>query len=262
MSLLDTAIRAAQAAADAIRQARSAPLNVRSKGFRDEVTAADFAAERAIMAVIHAAHPGHIIMSEEGGETIDYAAWPPPGAVWVIDPLDGTTNYARGIPSYATSVAVMVDGVLEAGAIVDPARGDLFAAARGGGFTVNGAPARVSVRTDFADAVVACDWPREPALRAQIHAVVGRMIAEARTLRCHGSAALNLAYVAAGWYDVYLHLTLQPWDMAAGVLMLLEAGGRITRLTGEPFSLADGSVLATNGALHEAALAHARAALP
>lgn len=261
MSLLETAIRAAQAASDAIRRARAEPLRVQSKGYRDEVTAADFAAERAIIDAIRADYPDHAILSEEGGDDA-LAAWtPPPGAVWIIDPLDATTNYARGIPIYSTSVAAAVGGVLEAGAVMNPVDGFLFAAARGQGFTVNGAPARVNARTDFADAAIACDWPRDPQARATVHAITGHMIAEARTLRCHGSAALNLAYVAAGWYDVYLHMTLNPWDMAAGVLMVLEAGGRVTGLRGEPFALTDGSLLATNGALHEAALAHVRAVL-
>ena len=262
VSLLETAIQAAEAAAEAIRRARQEPLQVQSKGYRDEVTAADFAAERAIMDVIHARYPDHPILSEESISDAALAAWtPPPGVVWVIDPLDGTTNYAHSIPTYATSIGAVVDGVPQAGAIMDVATGVLFAGARGQGVTVDGAPARVSARASFGEAIVACDWAREPEVRSQIYAVVGHMLSACRSLRRHGSAALTLAYVAAGWYDVYLHMALKPWDMAAGVLMVQEAGGRVTTAHGEPFSLTGGSLLASNGALHEAALAHVRAAL-
>jgi myo-inositol-1(or 4)-monophosphatase len=260
-ALLSTAIEAARAAAEALRQARSRPLNVHWKGFRDIVTDADLAAERAILDVIRTAYPDHNVLSEEDATPKQDAWTPPPGALWIIDPLDGTTNFARGVPSYCTSVAVAFDGVLQAGAIFDPARDTLFAAARGEGFTINGEPAHVSEESDLALAVGACDWPRDRKTRARAVAIAERMLIHARTVRAQGSAALNLAYVAAGWYDFYFHPDLSPWDLAAGALMVQEAGGALTTLEGAPFDMSARSLLISNGRLHEAAFGQVRAAL-
>lgn len=261
MSLLQTAVAAAEAAAEAIRQARAKPISVKSKGYRDVVTGADFAAERAITEIIRAEHPGHAILSEEDPD-IDLAAWTPPdGAVWIIDPLDGTTNFSRGIPAYSTSVAVMVDGKLEAGAIIDPVRRLTFAGARGQGVTLNGEPVHVNERTDFNETVVACDWARDPDIRTKLIAIVNQIAPQCRSIRTEGSAALHLAYVAAGWYDVYFHASLAPWDLAAGVLLVREAGGQATALGGDPFHLTEGSVLVSNGLLHATAVVWIQRAL-
>ncbi|MBN1286855.1 MAG: inositol monophosphatase [Anaerolineae bacterium] len=261
MSFLQTAVAAAEAAAEAIRRARVQPLEVKSKGYRDIVTAADFAAERAIVEVIHRTYPDHAILSEEDA-ALDLAAWTPPGGViWIIDPLDGTTNFSRGIPSYSTSVGVMVDGVLEAGVIIDPVRNFTFAGARGQGATLNGAPMQVNTHTGFSEAVVGCDWARDPGARATLLAIVGQMAIHCRTIRTEGSAALHMAYVAAGWYDLYFHTSLSPWDMAAGVLLIEEAGGQVTSLYGAPFDITEESLLVSNGLLHAEAVVRVQRAL-
>lgn len=223
---------------------------VHSKGYRDIVTAADLAAEELILARLRATFPSHAITSEEAGADAEAAS-----TRWLVDPLDGTTNFAHHNPNFCVSLAVAQDGAPVVGVIYDPLRDFLFTAARGAGAALNGAPLHSSGVTTLADATFAVDWPRKPRPRQELWQRAGKLMVEARTMRVLGAAALNMAYVAAGWFDLYLARVLGPWDMAAGVLIAQEAGAVAATLDGAPWTLAHPDlVLAATPALLEAYL--------
>lgn len=245
MNLLDTAIEAARAAGQEIIRRWPQERDVRSKGFRDIVTDADLAAQEALIAIIRARFPQHGILSEEGLAPTNNA-----DTVWVLDPLDGTTNYARRLPSFSVSVAVARSDALIVGVVYDPLRDYIFCAERGAGATWNGQRLRVSQVDDLGQAVAGVDFAREPAIRSSQMATMVVCSERIRTFRSFGSAALGLCFVAAGWLDAYFHLSLAPWDVAAGALMVTEAGGAITSTDGKPWSHTQPRCLATNGKLH------------
>lgn len=245
MNLLDTAIEAARAAGQEIIRRWPQERDVRSKGFRDIVTDADLAAQEALIAIIRARFPQHGILSEEGLAPTNDA-----DTVWVLDPLDGTTNYARRLPSFSVSVAVARRDALIVGVVYDPLRDYIFCAERGAGATWNGQRLRVSQVDDLGQAVAGVDFAREPAIRSSQMATMVVCSERIRTFRSFGSAALGLCFVAAGWLDAYFHLSLAPWDVAAGALMVTEAGGAITSTDGKPWSYTQPRCLATNGKLH------------
>jgi myo-inositol-1(or 4)-monophosphatase len=249
---LETAVEAALAAGAVLRRHWPRARRVRSKGWRDLVTDADLAAQAAIQAVIAARCPGDAFLGEEGAQAVDLAAG---GPLWIVDPLDGTTNFAHRFPSFAVSVAQSRAGVLEAGAIYDPLRRTLFYAERGGGAFLRqgrGRPRRLrpSAVAALDDAVVGVDWARDPALRARVLQALDRVATQGRTVRAIGTAALGLAYVAAGWLDAYYHLSLMPWDVAAGALIVAEAGAALTTAAGGAWRLGIPHVAASNGAVH------------
>jgi myo-inositol-1(or 4)-monophosphatase len=257
MTYLETAIGAAQAGGEELLRRLPDEREVRYKGPRDLVTDADVAAQTAIAALIAAWHPEHALLGEEGPGTADLLG---PRPVWIVDPLDGTSNYARRLPTFSVSVAVAEAGHVLAGAIYDPLRQETFYAERGqGAFVRRGSappePLRVSATDDLARALVALDWPREPRMRAQALAALGRVAVACHTVRSLGSAALELAYVAAGRLDAYFQLALQPWDAAAGWLLVNEAGGRVTTPGGGEWGLRPGGIAASNGTLHGAFIA-------
>ena len=176
-----------------------------------------------------------MIASEENDFGQGITDWAPPqGLWWLTDPLDGTTNYSRGLPHFCVTVAVLEGWEPIGGAIFDPLRNQMFAAVRGGGATLDGQPLRTSERADPADAVLEAGLARGVAPRRQSLAIFNTLATECRTVRTAGAAALALAYVAAGWLEAYIHLTLRPWDCAAGVLMIREAGGAVSRPDGGP----------------------------
>jgi len=245
MNLLDTAIEAARAAGQEIIRRWPQERDVRSKGFRDIVTDADLAAQEALIAIIRARFPQHGILSEEGLAPTNDA-----DTVWVLDPLDGTTNYARRLPSFSVSVAVARSDALIVGVVYDPLRDYIFCAERGAGATWNGQRLRVSQVDDLSQAVAGVDFAREPAIRSSQMATMVVCSERIRTFRSFGSAALGLCFVAAGWLAAYFHLSLAPWDVAAGALMVTEAGGAITSTDGKPWSYTQPRCLATNGKLH------------
>ncbi|MBN1815576.1 MAG: inositol monophosphatase [Anaerolineae bacterium] len=244
--MLQTAIEAAHRAGKVIAERYPAPRSVTVKGYRDIVTEVDTAAESIIIDLISKRFPGHAILSEEaGGKGIGA------GITWVIDPLDGTTNYARRVPFFCTSVGVLEDGDPLAGAIYDPLRDQTFAAERGKGATLNGKPIHASQASPLSHTVLALDWGHSDTVRAQALNLLHRIVPCCGTMRALGSAALALAYVATGWLDGYFNLALKPWDAAAGMLLIAEAGGRCTTLRGEPCRVDIPACLTTNGLVHD-----------
>jgi myo-inositol-1(or 4)-monophosphatase len=248
--MLQTAIEAAHKAGRVITERYPARRSVTVKGYRDIVTEVDTAAESIVIDLIRQRFPGHAILSEEaGGKGIGA------GYTWVIDPLDGTTNYARRVPFFCTSVGVLEDGKPLAGAIYDPLRGQTFAAERGKGATLNGKPVHASQTSPLSHTVLALDWGHSDTVRARALDLLLRIAPRCGTVRALGSAALALAYVATGWLDGYFNLALKPWDIAAGILIIAEAGGRCTTLHGEPACVDTPACLATNGLIHDELLA-------
>lgn len=222
-------------------------LEVRTKRPADFVSEADLRAEQAIREVLTRATPTYGLLLEESGAHAGQRA----DRCWLVDPLDGTTNFLHGIPHFCVSIALEGPEGLLLGLILDPARDELFLAARGGGATRCGRPLRVSRRASLDDAVLAtgipvANWTGQEDFLRQLGAVMPRCAG----VRRFGSAALDLAYVAAGRYDGYWERALAPWDVAAGALLVQEAGGRVTDLAGGTDWLRGRAIAATNGPLH------------
>jgi myo-inositol-1(or 4)-monophosphatase len=222
---------------------------VRLKGVRDIVTDADVAAQAIIVKVIRQQFPDHGFLAEEEGAGNQAGEW-----VWIIDPLDGTVNYARGLPWFAVSVALAHCGHVVAGVVWNPLRQDLYAAASGAGALLNGQSIHVSSRAPLAQAIIGLDWARNPTVRAQVLSALNRLAPAVGTVRAIGSAALALCYVATGQLDAYFHLALQPWDGAAAGLLVREAGGQVTNLSGAEWEYAMPACAASNGLLQTALL--------
>lgn len=251
-ALYETAERAARAAGAEARRWFDQESNPRDKGFRALVTEGDLAAQRAAMAVIRARFPDHAILAEEeGADAIDEEHLPD-GVTWVIDPVDGTTNFARHLPFFNVSLAATIDGQSAVGVVFDPLHDNLFAAVRGQGARLDGRPLQVGNRAQLADSLVGFDSPPEPEGRRRQWAVMSEIAARCRTVRELGAAALGMAFVAAGWLDAYLHLGLHPWDAAAGALLVEEAGGVVRQPNGEAWRLGHPSVLMCNPGLLDA----------
>ena len=243
--LLEGAIAAAKAGAAVLAEKFGGNRQIEHKGHIDLVTDADKAAEEAILAVIRSRFPEHAILAEEEGASGDSPFR------WIVDPLDGTTNYAHGIPHFCTSVACEVNGRLEVGVIVDPLRDEIFSAARGRGAFLGGRRLQVTDAAQLDRAVLATGFPYWVQERTdEVMELFGAFLHVARGLRRYGSAALDLAWVAAGRYDGFFELKLKPWDVAAGVLLVEEAGGLVTGLEGGPFDLQQGDTMAAGAALH------------
>jgi myo-inositol-1(or 4)-monophosphatase len=202
-------------------------------------------------AMIAERFPDHQVLAEEMGG----AATAPPGPCWVFDPIDGTTNFAHGLPIFCSSLALEIDGVAEVAAVYDPTRKELFTAERGGGAFLNGKPLRVSHAATLVDAMLVTGFPYD--IHSRVDEIVGlfaAFVAKARAVRRLGSAAIDLCYVAAGRLDGFWESDLKPWDIAGGALIVAEAGGRITNMAGEPFTSRGGHVLAANEHLYPAML--------
>jgi myo-inositol-1(or 4)-monophosphatase len=214
-------------------------LKVEKKGHNDFVSEADHAAEAAVIEVIRRHYPEHAILAEESGAQGDS------DTVWIIDPLDGTTNYLHGFPVFCVSVGVQVNGRVEAAAVYDPMRQELFAASRGNGATLDDHKIRVSGRQDLDHALVGTGFPfrqgdteTEPYL-----AMLGKIIRNTAGVRRPGAAALDLCYVAAGRLDAFFETGLKAWDLAAGALIIREAGGIVSGLDGSENYFESGHVL-------------------
>jgi myo-inositol-1(or 4)-monophosphatase len=226
-------------------------LRIDKKGTIDLVTEVDVAIEKMFRALIAERFPDHAILAEEFGG----AQAAPSGPCWVFDPLDGTTNFAHGLPIFCSTVALEIDGVAEVAAIYDPNRRELFTAERGCGARLNGHPLKPSSATNLVDAMLVTGFPYDVHKRVdEIVGLFADFVGVARAVRRLGSAAIDLCYVAAGRMDGFWEADLKPWDIAGGALVVAEAGGRVTTLTGDTFTSRMGSVLATNARIHDAML--------
>jgi len=261
--------QAALAAGALMRQNYQKPHEITMKGTIDPVTETDFQCQEIIINIIKQAFPDHGFLAEEragegeGGQPPPAApdhprpglAWeadPPPACRWIIDPLDGTVNFAHGFPMFCVSIALERDGALEYGVVYDPLRDELFEGRRGGGATLNGRPIRVSGAAKLEQALIGTGFPYDIRERVpQTLARLGRMLAGAQGVRRAGSAALDLGYLACGRLDGFYEEHLKPWDTAAGILLVTEAGGTITTFAGGDYDLYSPDIVASNGRLHE-----------
>lgn len=244
--MLNIAIKAARSAGAIINRASLDLdlLKITTKGPNDFVSEVDRAAEQAIIETLLAAYPGHGILAEESGRTH--------GArdsefIWIIDPLDGTTNFLHGFPVYAVSIALAHRGQVQQAVVYDPARNDLFYASKGRGAYLNDKRLRASKRTRLSDALIGTGFPfRKGDNFKRYVQMFEEVMQHCAGLRRPGAAALDLCYVAAGWYDGFFETGLNPWDIAAGSLMITEAGGLIGNFTGEADYLYQREVVAGN----------------
>jgi len=251
--LLNFAIQTARDAGRVLAEKFGRALQVSHKGDIDLVTEADLAAERLIVERIRSHHPRHALLAEEAGE-VRAVAGADSDYKWIVDPLDGTTNYAHGYPVFCVSIALEHAGRVVVGVVHDPLRDETFAAERGAGATVNGRTARVSDTAELNRALLCTGFPYDVRERAEFARHFHNFIMHAQGVRRDGAAALDLAYVAAGRFDGFWEEGLRPWDVAAGVLLVEEAGGRVTHYDGRPFHIYQPPIAASNGLIHDAML--------
>jgi myo-inositol-1(or 4)-monophosphatase len=227
------------------------PIRVDKKGEIDLVTEVDIAVERYFRALVAERFPGHRVLGEELQES-DAERKPVPGYCWVFDPVDGTTNFAHGLPIFCASLGLEIDGRVEIGAVYDPSRRELFTAERGQGARLNGVPLRVSDTSAVSEALLVTGFPYDIRQNGEeILGLFGHFVQRSRAVRRLGSAALDLCYVAAGRLDGYWEATLKPWDTCAGALIVEEAGGRVTTWDGSPYQSRQLSLVASNGHIHQ-----------
>lgn len=248
-SLHDTAVTAAKAAGAVLLDLWKRTRRIQFKGEINLVTDADRRAEETIVSMLRTRFPDHQILAEEGSRGGTSSSFR-----WIVDPLDGTTNYAHGYPHFAVSVALEVDGEVELGVVYDPILRELFTGERGGGASVNGRPLRVSSVREMLRALGCTGFPYD---RSRFTATLRRweyFVHRLQGVRRDGSAALDICYVAAGRFDVFWEDGLAPWDSAAACLIVQEAGGIVTGFRGEKPDIYRGDIVATNGMLHQAML--------
>ena len=217
---------------------------VEQKGEHDLVSAVDREAESAIIDILRNAYPQHGVLAEESGESIESRS----GLTWIIDPLDGTTNFLHGIPHFAVSIALAKGNRIEHGVVFDPVRTEAFTASRGYGAQLNERRIRVSTRGDLDSAVLGTGIPfrNVDKVLPMYMPMFDAMVRRCRGIRRAGSAALDLAYVAAGRFDGFWEIGLKPWDMAAGAVLVEEAGGLVSDFSGNPLFMESGNLLCAN----------------
>ena len=243
---LSVAHEAARMAGALLKEHIGGPRSITFKGQIDMVTEMDRRSEQVIVEALLDAFPGHAVLAEEetrieGGS----------GLLWIIDPLDGTTNYAHGYPNFAVSIGLEHRDQIIVGVVYDPLRDELFSAVRGEGAHLNGRRISVSVNDQLIRSLLATGFPYDRATSPVNNlSEFNRMVLRSQEVRRCGSAALDLCSVAAGRLDGYWELKLKPWDVAAGSLIVQEAGGILTALSGGPFQVRDDSVVASNGLIH------------
>jgi len=246
--LLKFASEIAREAGAVLKYGFSQRLSVRYKGRIDPVTQFDLKSEKLITSSITKQFPNHAILAEEGTDVEMKSAYR-----WVIDPLDGTVNFAHGFPIYCVSIAVEYNEQALAGAVYDPERDELFSAGFGMGSRLNGQKISVSSETKLERSLLATGFSYKVSTdRKNNIGLFGRMVKTAQAVRRPGSAAIDLCWLAAGRIDGFWELELHPWDTAAARLIVTEAGGKVTRMTGWPYSIFDRDILATNGHVHRA----------
>ncbi len=246
--LLEAALHAATEAGAILERGFGTSFDIASKeGRHNLVTEFDLASENCIINVLQSYTPTATILTEESGEHAGSGE-----VTWVIDPLDGTVNFAHNIPIFCVSIAAVIDGTVVAGVIHHPLQNETFSAIAGGGAFLNGEPIHVSRTSQLRDAILVTGFPynvhENP---GKCISTFGDILSLGIPIRRLGSAALDLAYVAAGRFDGYWEVELQPWDMAAGALCVLEAGGMLSHYGHRPFTLGRDSILASNGRIHE-----------
>lgn len=246
--MLNTAIRAARSAGDLILRSsdKVGSLHIDQKGRNDYASEIDRMAEREIINILKTAYPDHAILAEESGahEGNDY--------VWIIDPLDGTTNFLHGFPQYAVSIALKHKGKLEVGVIYDPLRDELFTAKRGGGAMLNNRKLRVTQPNSLKGALLGTGFPFKTDTHLDAYVRMFRALTtECAGIRRAGAAALDLAYVAAGRLDGFWEIGIMEWDMAAGILLIKEAGGVVTDFSFNDNYLESGNVIAGSPKMHQ-----------
>jgi len=212
----------------------------KQKAEREFVTEVDLQAQETIVGTIKAQFPDHDILGEEGSE-LNGSPF-----VWIVDPLDGTNNYLNQLPCFCTSIALRHDGNIVLGVVYDPLNDRLFTTQRN---------LQASRTMSLAEAIIAIAWPANDGAREDTLRLAAAITHNARTLRSFGSAALSLCYVAAGWLDGFIHADIEPWDAAAGALIVREAGGKVTDFAGQPWQIDSKRLIASNGLLHDEILA-------
>jgi myo-inositol-1(or 4)-monophosphatase len=246
-SELEAALSAARRAGEVLRISFGAEHAITYKGEVDLVTEVDEEAERVIREELLGTFPTYGMLAEEGGELEGQEA-----ARWIVDPLDGTTNYAHGLPIFCVSIALERSGEVVLGVVHDPMREETYVAERGGGATLNGEPIRVSDNEELIQVLIATGFPHDRTEMPEALHLFGRFAAISRGMRRLGSTALDLCYVASGRLDAYYERGIWAWDIAAGSLILEEAGGKVTNYRGGKLNLADREIAANNGRLHSA----------
>ncbi|AEB11780.1 inositol monophosphatase family protein [Marinithermus hydrothermalis] len=240
-------------AIEAARLARGIHLYYLEKGFSqstksgptDLVTQADREAEAAIRRFLMERHPDHVVLGEEEGQQGEGAFR------WIVDPLDGTVNFAHGFPFFAVSIALEIDGAIQLGVVLDSTRDELFTAIRGRGAYLNSRPLRVSQTGTLIGSLLATGFPYDVNKDPENLQYFERVLRKGLTVRRPGAAALDLAYVAAGRLEGFWEVKLNPWDVAAGWLLIEEAGGTVTGIHGEPYALGNRYLVASNGRIHQ-----------
>ncbi|MFN0279020.1 MAG: inositol monophosphatase family protein [Pyrinomonadaceae bacterium] len=246
--MLNFAIETARDAGQLLLEKFDRNIKVSKKGDINLVTEADLASEALIIERIKSYYPKHSILAEESGNAVTFGGentWK-----WIIDPLDGTTNYAHGYPCFCVTLALEHDGEVVIGVTHDPTRNELFAAERGRGASMNNKPIRVSETEDLADALTVTGFPYDFKSRENFARHLTEFLLNSRGVRRDGSAAIDMAYVACGRFDGFWEEGLNPWDIAAGVLLIEEAGGQISGYDGSKFSIYKPPILASNGFIH------------
>lgn len=245
--MLNFAIETAREAGQILLEKFGRKINISKKGDINLVTEADLASEKHIIEKIRAHYPKHSILAEESGEANigSDGAWK-----WVIDPLDGTTNYAHGYPCFCVTLALEHNREIVIGVTFDPTRDDLFAAEKGSGATLNNKPIRVSEAEELKDALLVTGFPYDAKGRENFARHFTGFTHKSRGIRRDGSAAIDMAYVACGRFDGFWEEGLNPWDVAAGVLLVEESGGRVSYYDDSKFSIYKPPICASNGLIH------------
>jgi myo-inositol-1(or 4)-monophosphatase len=247
LQVLNFAIQTARDAGQLLLEKFGRKISVSKKGDINLVTEADLASEKLIIERIKSYYPKHSILAEESGQAVisGDSEWK-----WIIDPLDGTTNYAHGYPCFCVTIALEYKGKIVIGVTFDPTRNELFSAERGQGAALNGRQIRVSETEELGDALLVTGFPYDIKQRDNFARHLTDFLLYSRGVRRDGSAAIDLAYVACGRFDGFWEEGLNPWDVAAGKLLIEEAGGQVSYYDGSDFSIYDPPICASNGLLH------------
>ncbi|MBM4264535.1 MAG: inositol monophosphatase [Deltaproteobacteria bacterium] len=247
VNFLNVAWEAANTAGTLIRDNWQEPKQIDFKGAIDLVTTVDREAERRIVEILQQHFPGHSILAEEETDLVGSEN----GYRWILDPLDGTTNFAHSYPQFCVSIALTFNHQTILGLVYDPLRRECFRAVRGSGATLNGNPIRVSLTSELDRSLLATGFPYDHREKAKYYlSFFEAFMTRTQGIRRAGAAALDLCYVACGRIDGFWELNLKPWDVAAGTLIVHEAGGQLSDFTGDEFSLTGNQTLASNGAIH------------